>query len=138
MTPLERENAQIREALARITEERDELKERLALRLGEDERALVAATYNFTSSEAKLVHALYRYEKPMSRDALLDALYADRVYGTEPEVKVLDVFICKIRKKFGTKGSIRNVWGRGYELTDVGRVLLTQRIEGIKARRAAA
>ena len=40
----------------------------------------------------------------------------------EPELKIIDVFICKLRKKLGeaTGGSnyIETVWGRGYVLRD--------------------
>lgn len=38
----------------------------------------------------------------------------------EPELKIIDVFICKLRKKLGeaTDGDnyIETVWGRGYVL----------------------
>jgi two-component system cell cycle response regulator CtrA len=38
----------------------------------------------------------------------------------EPEVKIIDVFICKIRKKLETASPgehfIETVWGRGYRL----------------------
>lgn len=45
----------------------------------------------------------------------------DNVYGgmDEPESKIVDVFICKIRKKFAACGAghmIETVWGRGYML----------------------
>jgi two-component system cell cycle response regulator CtrA len=40
----------------------------------------------------------------------------------EPEVKIIDVFICKLRKKLAlaTEGAnyIETVWGRGYVLRD--------------------
>ncbi len=40
----------------------------------------------------------------------------------EPELKIIDVFICKLRKKLGmaTGGQnyIETVWGRGYVLRD--------------------
>jgi two-component system cell cycle response regulator CtrA len=40
----------------------------------------------------------------------------------EPELKIIDVFICKLRKKLGaaTDGDnyIETVWGRGYVLRD--------------------
>jgi two-component system cell cycle response regulator CtrA len=43
----------------------------------------------------------------------------------EPELKIIDVFMCKLRKKLanasGGKNYIETVWGRGYvlrELTD--------------------
>jgi two-component system cell cycle response regulator CtrA len=40
----------------------------------------------------------------------------------EPELKIIDVFICKLRKKLvqATNGEnyIETVWGRGYALRD--------------------
>ncbi len=40
----------------------------------------------------------------------------------EPELKIIDVFICKLRKKLAeaTEGDnyIETVWGRGYVLRD--------------------
>lgn len=40
----------------------------------------------------------------------------------EPELKIIDVFICKLRKKLAeaTEGEnyIETVWGRGYVLRD--------------------
>jgi two-component system cell cycle response regulator CtrA len=56
--------------------------------------------------------------------------FLNHLYGgiDEPELKIIDVFICKLRKKLtsATKGDnyIETVWGRGYVLreTDVGAV----------------
>ena len=40
----------------------------------------------------------------------------------EPELKIIDVFICKLRKKLseatGGENHIETVWGRGYVLRD--------------------
>ncbi len=39
----------------------------------------------------------------------------------EPEIKIIDVFICKLRKKLadaGVRNIIGTVWGRGYILKD--------------------
>jgi two-component system cell cycle response regulator CtrA len=40
----------------------------------------------------------------------------------EPELKIIDVFICKLRKKLaaatGGEHYIETVWGRGYVLRD--------------------
>jgi two-component system, cell cycle response regulator CtrA len=40
----------------------------------------------------------------------------------EPELKIIDVFICKLRKKLANasygKDYIETVWGRGYMLRD--------------------
>ncbi len=51
-------------------------------------------------------------------------MYLKHLYGgmDEPELKIIDVFICKLRKKLATATSgehyIETVWGRGYVLRD--------------------
>lgn len=46
------------------------------------------------------------------------AMYSDRV-DVEPEIKIVDVFVCKLRKKLKPFGvSIVTVWGHGYSLED--------------------
>ena len=50
--------------------------------------------------------------------------FLDHLYGgmDEPEQKIIDVFICKLRKKIaaisGEQNAIRTIWGRGYVLED--------------------
>lgn len=50
-------------------------------------------------------------------------LFLDHLYGgiDEPEIKIIDVFICKLRKKlakFGVLNLIGTAWGRGYVVND--------------------
>ena len=51
-------------------------------------------------------------------------MFLNHLYGglDEPELKIVDVFICKLRKKLaaatGTEKYIETVWGRGYVLRD--------------------
>lgn len=54
----------------------------------------------------------------LSKFAFLDHLYGGM---DEPEMKIIDVFICKLRKKLqmaGAKDVITTVWGQGYMLRD--------------------
>ncbi len=50
--------------------------------------------------------------------------FLNHLYGglDEPELKIIDVFICKLRKKLATMSGgeayIETVWGRGYVLRD--------------------
>ncbi len=50
--------------------------------------------------------------------------FLNHLYGglDEPELKIIDVFICKLRKKLATMSDgeayIETVWGRGYVLRD--------------------
>jgi two-component system cell cycle response regulator CtrA len=53
---------------------------------------------------------------------LTKEMFLNNLYGgiDEPEIKIIDVFICKLRKKLakasGGKNYIETVWGRGYVL----------------------
>ena len=55
---------------------------------------------------------------------LTKEMFLNHLYGgmDEPELKIIDVFICKLRKKLSeaTNGEnyIETVWGRGYVLRD--------------------
>ncbi|MCB1971982.1 MAG: response regulator transcription factor [Geminicoccaceae bacterium] len=55
---------------------------------------------------------------------LTKEMFLDHLYGgiDEPELKIIDVFICKLRKKIasatGGHHYIETVWGRGYVLKD--------------------
>jgi two-component system cell cycle response regulator CtrA len=61
---------------------------------------------------------------------LTKEMFLNHLYGgmDEPELKIIDVFICKLRKKLSeaTKGEnyIETVWGRGYVLRDPNAVLV--------------
>ena len=51
-------------------------------------------------------------------------MFLNHLYGgmDEPEIKIIDVFVCKLRKKLanasGGKDYIETVWGRGYVLRE--------------------
>jgi len=56
----------------------------------------------------------------LTKEMFLDHLYGGR---DEPELKIIDVFVCKLRKKLaqatGGNHYIETVWGRGYVLRDL-------------------
>ncbi|HIJ43564.1 MAG: response regulator transcription factor [Rhodospirillales bacterium] len=55
---------------------------------------------------------------------LTKEMFLNHLYGgmDEPELKIIDVFICKLRKKLATatggENYIETIWGRGYVLRD--------------------
>lgn len=58
---------------------------------------------------------LERIGRVISKDSFLSRLY--QLVDDEPEAKIVDVFICKMRRKLrGTGVEIKNHWGRGYSL----------------------
>ena len=87
--------------------------------------ALLPPEWRLTAKEADLFCVLLNGTAVVTKDSAYRALYPD--YHVEP--KVLDVFICKIRKKLQPyQIRIATVWGRGWYLVDRGR--LRQRILG--------
>ena len=55
---------------------------------------------------------------------LTKEMFLNHLYGgmDEPELKIIDVFICKLRKKLSNasngKNFVETVWGRGYVLRE--------------------
>jgi two-component system cell cycle response regulator CtrA len=71
-----------------------------------------------TSKEYQMLELLcLRKGSMVSKESFLDHLYGGM---DEPEMKIIDVFICKLRKKIETAGAqhalIETVWGRGYRV----------------------
>ena len=70
--------------------------------------------WNLTDSEERIARVILAREYA-SKDAIMAALYWDK---DEPgEEKIIDVLVCKIRKKLNPYGiDIKTHWGRGYYL----------------------
>jgi len=73
-----------------------------------------------TTKEYMLLEALsLRKGTALTKNVLLNQLYDGR---DEPGQKIIDVFMCKLRKKLSaaTNGEnyIKTVWGQGYEMQD--------------------
>ncbi|AUN30175.1 response regulator transcription factor CtrA [Niveispirillum cyanobacteriorum] len=67
---------------------------------------------------------------------LTKEMFLNHLYGgmDEPELKIIDVFVCKLRKKLttATEGDnyIETVWGRGYVLRDPAEGAVTTKAAG--------
>ncbi|MDH3667969.1 MAG: response regulator transcription factor [Paracoccaceae bacterium] len=75
---------------------------------------------HLTGKESQMLELLsLRKGSTLTKEMFLNHLYGGM---DEPEVKIIDVFICKLRKKLSvaTEGEnyIETVWGRGYVLRD--------------------
>ncbi len=78
------------------------------------------AAVHLTGKEYQMLELLsLRKGTTLTKEMFLNHLYGGM---DEPELKIIDVFICKLRKKLGqaTGGEnyIETVWGRGYVLRD--------------------
>ena len=79
-----------------------------------------AGSVHLTGKEYQMLELLsLRKGTTLTKEMFLNHLYGGM---DEPELKIIDVFICKLRKKLaeatGGHNYIETVWGRGYVLRD--------------------
>ena len=77
-------------------------------------------TVHLTGKEYQMLELLsLRKGTTLTKEMFLNHLYGSM---DEPELKIIDVFICKLRKKLseatGRENHIETVWARGYVLRD--------------------
>lgn len=78
------------------------------------------AIVNLTAKEQELLEFMaLKKNSAINKESFLEHLYN----GLDmPDLRIIDVFICKMRKKFnaisGDKNYIDTIWGRGYILQD--------------------
>ena len=97
------------------------------IRTGEILVNLDAKTVEVASNRVHLTGKEYEMLELLSLrkgTTLTKEMFLNHLYGgmDEPELKIIDVFICKLRKKLavaaGGQHYIETVWGRGYVLRD--------------------
>ena len=77
---------------------------------------------HLTTKEYQILELLtLRMGMTHTKEMILNHLYGGM---DEPEIKIIDVFICKLRKKLsktsGGKDYIETIWGRGYVMHEQG------------------
>ena len=91
----------------------------LQLNLDSREVLVNATPVHLTGKEYAILELLVlRKGMVLTKEAFLNHLYGGM---DEPEMKIIDVFICKLRKKLAMAGAgslIGTVWGRGYMMRD--------------------
>ena len=92
----------------------------LVLDLDEKMASVDGKRVQLTSKEYQMLELLgLRKGSTITKEMFLNHLYGGM---DEPELKIIDVFICKLRKKLtnasGGKNYIETVWGRGYVLRE--------------------
>ena len=85
------------------------------------------ARVHLTGKEYQMLELLaLRKGTTLNKEMFLSHLYGGM---DEPEMKIIDVFVCKLRKKLanasGGKDYIETVWGRGYVMRELGEVAAT-------------
>lgn len=111
------------------------LRDELGLMQSSSEVGALQMAFQLTKMEGRLLLALYRRDRTIRQDALLSILYADR--PNEPELKIIDVFVCKIRRKVPAAW-IETAWGNGYFLTPECRAALALLLANLSPSERAA
>jgi two-component system cell cycle response regulator CtrA len=92
--------------------------------------------WGLTTSEARLFGALMEREL-LTKDAAMAALYRDRG-ADEPELKIVDVFVCKLRKKIAPFGlTIETRWGVGWQMSAASKAIARAMIADVADEVAA-
>ena len=93
----------------------------LELNLDSREVKVGGLAVHLTGKEYAILELLVlRKGMVLTKEAFLNHLYGGM---DEPEMKIIDVFVCKLRKKLALAGAgnlIGTVWGRGYMVRDQG------------------
>ena len=93
----------------------------LQLNLDSREVLVCGRPVHLTGKEYSILELLVmRKGMVLTKEVFLNHLYGGM---DEPEMKIIDVFICKLRKKLAEAGAphvIGTVWGRGYMVRDAG------------------
>jgi two-component system, cell cycle response regulator CtrA len=93
----------------------------LKLDLGTHEVTVHDRPVRLTGKEQQILELLMlRNGVAISKESFLTHLYSGR---DEPDSKIIDVFICKLRRKLADAGApdaIGTIWGRGYTIRDPG------------------
>src|ERR1700674_2783197 len=92
----------------------------LVVNLDEKMAEINRVRVHLTGKEYDILELLsLRKDTTVSKEMFLNQLYGGM---DEPEIKIIDVFICKLRKKLASasngKDYIETVWGRGYVLRE--------------------
>jgi len=103
--------------LAELRLENDQLREQIKYLEGllKTNNSSWPDEWKLTAVEARLLSSLARGGL-CTKEGLLNSVYYDRA-DDAPEIKIIDVFICKLRKKLALVDvTIATVWGQGYRL----------------------
>ena len=92
----------------------------LVVKLDQKRAEIAGRDLHLTTKEYQIVELLaMRQGSPITKEMFLNHLYGGM---DEPEQKIIDVFICKTRKKLmeASEGRdyIETIWGRGYTLRE--------------------
>jgi two-component system, cell cycle response regulator CtrA len=102
---------------------------RLSRRRSGFAESVAADRWSLSAQESRLVEALLAVPIGMvcTKDQVYEAVVrSDQTADEAPAPKIVDVLVCKVRKKLAVDGiAITTHWGRGYSLDPNSRARLT-------------
>ena len=104
----------------------------ITVKLDQKRAQIKGRDLGLTTKEYEVLQLLAtRQGTPITKDMFLSHLYGGM---DEPDQKIIDVYICKLRRKLleasGGKDYIETIWGRGYVLRDPEPVRATPLLNG--------
>lgn len=110
--------AELRDLLSLRDEEIIQLKEQIK-ELTAAPEIEVPSLFKFTQSEEILFKHIYDAKYPISRKTLMSLVYSSMHYVDRPEGNIIDVFICRIRKRLKPFNiTIHTMRNRGFYITN--------------------
>lgn len=103
------------EEMELLREENRLLRQRVGLDTDRSFIALCKDRFGTTPGEARVLNGLLRNRTP-SKEALMSCYTNDAL--DEPDIKIVDVAIHRLRRKLGYLVNIETIWGVGYRLPD--------------------
>ncbi len=92
----------------------------LSINLDTQTVTLEGQLVHLTGREYSILELLaLRKGSTLTKDMIMSHLYGGM---DEPEIKIIDVFVCKLRRKLSSAGGesyIETVWGRGYLMREL-------------------
>jgi len=117
---LAEENRILREEIDQLREENRQLRRQLLPKDWEPPLEL-----SLTPKERVILATLFKSPGTVSKESLMDTLYQFAHPEEVAQIKIVDVFVCKIRKKIAPyEMVIDTIWGEGYALTPASRDVL--------------
>lgn len=97
----------------------EEQREMIKFLTGDDPSGIceLMTDFDFTPKQAKMFLILRSsLGIVVAKEAIVRRLYHGRSLDEYPDTKIVDVFVCKMRKKLGDRYEIQTAWGEGYRL----------------------
>jgi DNA-binding response OmpR family regulator len=118
----------------RLETENDELREKIAsLESMLGIRIEVPLVFGLTNQQAKVLGMLMKREI-VTKEMAFTALYGLRTGGADVEIKIIDVFICHVRRKLKPfEIEIETVWGQGYRMSPEAKAIASKVFEQANA-----